>query len=217
MGSVVAQREVVIHFNGNDVTFRPVDAATWQDLDSLFATAKSDAGGDPARCWCMEWRLPREQWRAQVGDANRAALHALADSGSTPGILAYRGGGAVGWCSIAPRPTFAGLHEAGTFAGFDDPDVWSIVCFYVAPRCRGIGVSDRLLDAAVDHAARNGARIVEAYPVDPTVPGAVEQTGFMGVISAFQRAGFVETPAAGVLALGSYTEGNRVMRRQLAH
>jgi hypothetical protein len=72
-----------------------------------------------------------------------------------------------------------------------------------------------ILDAAVEHAARNGARVVEAYPVDLSVPGALEQTGFMGVISMFRRAGFVDAPAAGVLAIESYTDGNRVMRRQL--
>ena len=216
MESVLAQQEADIHANGDELTFRSVDATAWPDLDALFATAEADAVGDPTRCWCMEWRLPREQWKAQVGAANRAALRALAEAGPTPGILAYRDGAAVGWCSVAPRPTLAGLREASTLADFDDPGVWSIVCFYVSRPCRGAGVAARLLEAAVDHAARNGARVVEAYPVDPTVPGALEQTGFMGVISAFRRAGFVDAPAdAGVLALGSYTDGNRVMRRQL--
>jgi GNAT superfamily N-acetyltransferase len=217
MAPVPAQQEVVIHLYGDDLTFRPVDAATWHDLDSLFASAESDAVGNPAACRCMEWRLPRRLWEAQVGAANRAALRALAESGPAPGILAYRNGGAIGWCSVAPRPTLAGLRQASTLIDFDDPGVWSIVCFYVSRQYRGGGVAARLLDAAVEHAARNGARVVEAYPVDPTVPGALEQTGFMGVISAFRRAGFMEVPAAaGVLSLGSYTDGNRVMRRQLA-
>ena len=199
------------------MTFRAVDAATWGDLDALFGAAKSDVAGDPGRCWCMEWRRPREQWRAQVGAGNRAALRALAESGPAPGILAYRDGDVVGWCGVASRSTLVGLREASTLADFDDPAVWSIVCFYVPPRCRGAGVAAGLLDAAVEHAARHGARVVEAYPVDPEVPGAMEQTGFMGVVGTFRRAGFVEAPdEAGALALGSYTDGNRVMRLEIS-
>lgn len=197
---------------GPEVTFRPVGPGEWPALRQLFEAAEPDAAGNPRGCWCMEWRLPRDRWEAQAGAGNRAALQALVESGSVPGILAISDGAPIGWCSVSPRPALAGLREAGTFPDADDSGVWSIVCFYVAPGHRGRGVMPGLLGAAVDHAARHGARVVEAYPVDPGVPGALEQTGFMGVRSAFLRAGFVDAaPAAGALALGPYTDGNRTM------
>ena len=51
----------------------------------------------------------------------------------------------------------------------------------------------RLLQAAVAYAAANGAQIVEGYPVDPgakRIDGG--SSGFMGLASAYRRAGFVE-------------------------
>jgi GNAT superfamily N-acetyltransferase len=74
----------------------------------------------------------------------------------------------------------------------DDRPVWSVVCFYIHRRHRGKGVGEALLEAAVKHAVRRGARIVEGYPVDTAggkVPGASIYTG---VVSMFERAGFRE-------------------------
>jgi hypothetical protein len=53
------------------------------------------------------------------------------------------------------------------------------------------GLSVKLLKAAVDFARSKGARIVEGYPTQPgrdLPPG----WGYMGIVSAFQRAGFSE-------------------------
>jgi hypothetical protein len=68
------------------------------------------------------------------------------------------------------------------------------------------------LRGAVTYAARQGARIVEAYPVDPgdrTVRGGTQ--GYMGLVSAFRRAGFVEvtrpTPRRAVMRY--YVQGDR--------
>lgn len=55
------------------------------------------------------------------------------------------------------------------------------------------GISKKLLLAAVDHAARNGATIVEAYPVDPDSPSY----RFMGFVETFSEAGFQKVGRAG--------------------
>jgi len=73
----------------------------------------------------------------------------------------------------------------------DDRPVWSIVCFFVDRGARGRGVSARMLRAAVDYARSNGARLVEAYPVDRderSHPDAM----FFGAKSMYDRAGFRE-------------------------
>lgn len=50
----------------------------------------------------------------------------------------------------------------------------------------------KLLQAAVEYAEKNGARIVEGYPVEPKESGLASFDGYTGVASAFLRAGFVE-------------------------
>ena len=75
----------------------------------------------------------------------------------------------------------------------DDRPVWSIVCFFVGKRYRRQGLMVRLLEGAISYAAANGAQIVEGYPVDPgdeQVGGG--STGYVGLASAFRKAGFVE-------------------------
>jgi GNAT superfamily N-acetyltransferase len=196
--------------------FQPVTRERWADLRALFEAAEPAAIGNPGKCWCMEWRLPREQWRAQVGEANREALRRLAESDEVPGILAYEAGRAVGWCSVSPRKDMAGLREAGTFDDFDAADVWAIVCFYLVPEVRGRGVMAQLLQAAVTYAADRGARVIDAYPVDPAAD-TLDKTGFMGTIGTFERAGFVRSPEAGQLNVEGYTDGNRVVRYFAGH
>jgi hypothetical protein len=48
-----------------------------------------------------------------------------------------------------------------------------------------------LLEAAVDHAARRGAKVVEGYPVEPAAQQA-DVFVYTGLASAFRRAGFRE-------------------------
>jgi hypothetical protein len=74
-----------------------------------------------------------------------------------------------------------------------------------------------IASARLAQATRSGARLVEAYPVDPSVPGAFAQTGFMGMVSTFRRAGFVDVAEAeSELSMRGYTDGNRVMRYWIA-
>ena len=55
-----------------------------------------------------------------------------------------------------------------------------------------MGAVSRLLDAAGDHAARRGARILEGYPVQPNSAKAPDAFLWTGTPSAFERAGFTE-------------------------
>lgn len=108
------------------------------------------------------------------------------------GILAYQNGQPLAWCSIAPRATYLPL------GGDDYPDVpeekvWSLVCFFVPRKLRGHGIMRQLLQEAIKAARKRGARVVEAYPVEPDSPSY----RFMGFVSAFKKAGFVETKLAG--------------------
>jgi GNAT superfamily N-acetyltransferase len=171
-----------------DLQFLPVTPDRWGDLEKLFRPHGAYGG-----CWCMWWRLSRAEFGRQSGEERKAGLKRLVDSGQAPGILAYLEDEPVAWVSVAARETYPSLERSRTLRRVDRQPVWSIVCFFVAKPYRGRGLMVRLLCGAVTYAAQQGARIVEAYPVDPsgrTVHGNTE--GYMGLISAFRRAGFVE-------------------------
>jgi len=140
----------------------------------------------------MVWRATPEEARKTDGESRKAALQRRVHGGISVGILAYLGEEPVAWCSIAPRPTYRRL--GGKDEATEDPEtVWSLACFFVSRQLRGKGMMQRLIRAAADHARTRGARVVEAYPVEPDSPSY----RFMGFVPAFERAGFQDVGRAG--------------------
>ena len=141
----------------------------------------------------MWWRLKRSEFDRNKGEGNQRALKALVDSEQVPGILAYDGNHPVGWCSVAPRQDFSALERSRILKPVDDQPVWSIVCFFIAKSYRRQRLSIALLQAAVEFAIQNGAKIVEGYPYEiqegKSWPDPFVYTGLVG---AFEQAGFVE-------------------------
>ncbi len=140
----------------------------------------------------MWWRLSASEFSSLAGDPNRDALRNLVDEGRTPGILAYADATPVGWCSVAPREEFGRLQRSPILKQVDEVPVWSVVCFYVARSHRGRGLTSRLLDAAVEYAGRQGAEVVEGYPLDPMRPRYPAEAAWTGFLSTFHEAGFEE-------------------------
>ena len=164
----------------------PLTPARWQDLEELFGK-RGACGG----CWCMWWRLKRSEFVKQKGAGNKRALKKIVDSGEVPGLLAYQKGKPIAWCAISPRERLSALERSRVLKRVDERPVWSVPCFFVAKPCRRQGVTAKLLLAAKQYARRQGAAIVEGYPVEPgkTMPDVFAWTGFA---SAFRRAGFAE-------------------------
>jgi GNAT superfamily N-acetyltransferase len=169
------------------VAVHPLTPDRWPDFETLFG-ARGACGG----CWCMLWRLPRRTFEARKGAGNRAAMKALVDAGTPPGLLAYRGREVVGWVSVGPRPEFPGLARSRLLRPIDERPVWSVTCLFVAKAHRRSGVSTALLDAAAAHARRQGGRVVEGYPQDPRRGAMPDVFAWTGVASAFAAAGFRE-------------------------
>ncbi len=168
------------------LSFSPVTADRWLDLETLFGT-RGACGG----CWCMTWRRPRKEFEAGKGDGNKAALKTLVEAGGIPGILAYSEQTPVGWCAVAPRESYPALARSRVLKAVDDVPVWSVSCLFVAKPFRGQGVSVALLKAAVRVVADQGGTVVEGYPVEPKsqLPAPFAWTG---LASAFLQAGFHE-------------------------
>lgn len=140
----------------------------------------------------MWWRETRSEFDRRQGEGNRKAMEAIVRSGEVPGILAYEGSRAVGWCSVAPRERFGSLERSPVLRRIDDEPVWSIVCLYVDRERRGRGLSEALVRAAVDYAASRGATVVEAYPTRPRGGKLAPVSSFMGIPEMFARVGFEE-------------------------
>ncbi len=170
-----------------DIVFRTVSADTWPDLEALF-----EGRGGPKNCWCMVWRATPEESRGATAASRKSALKRRVDARVPVGILGYRQGNPVAWCSIAPRATYRpGL--ADPQEQDEDERVWSLVCFYVQRAARGQGVLKGLIDAAKHHARACGATILEAYPVDADSPSY----RFGGFLTTFEERDFVRIGRAG--------------------
>lgn len=188
--------------------FYPAIPERWSDLESLFGKNGANAG-----CWCMFWRLERAMFKKTKGEGNRQILKQIVEGDEQPGILAYDGTQAVGWCGIAPREKLVALENSRILKRVDDQPVWSITCFFIMKEARRQGVMEALIKAAVKHAKTNGAQIVEAYPIDMQSPKLAGQTfnsysGYMGVASAFRALGFEQ--------VGQASETQLIMRLDLA-
>ncbi len=140
----------------------------------------------------MYWRLPRGQWTASKGTKNKSAFKRIINSDQKPGVIAYNGSEPIGWCAIAPREVFTSLAKSRVLKPVDDNPVWSITCLFVKKPYRRQGVSVQLIEAAVEFARGQGAKIVEGYPTAPTMEKTPDPFVYMGVPSAFAAAGFTE-------------------------
>ena len=126
---------------------RPLTLESWPALEDLFGRAGASNG-----CWCMYWRIgPR--YRDRPPAENKPELRQLAGSGQPPGLLAFDGDLAVGWCELAPRADLQWLERSRYLAPVDELPVWSLPCFYLRRTHRGQGVMDALIEAAVPVAA----------------------------------------------------------------
>lgn len=165
----------------------PLTPARWRDLEALFGE-RGACGG----CWCMYWRLTRSDYERKKGAGNKKAFKKVVDSGPPPGLLAYTDGKPVAWCAIGPREAYPTLERSRVLARVDDEPAWSVTCFFVARPFRRQGVTVELLKAATAFARKNGARVVEGYPVEPRKGRMPDVFAYTGLPSAYRKAGFME-------------------------
>ena len=170
------------------LTYHPVTPERLPDLQRF-----SEQHGKFRYCSCMRWRLTSGDFQRSTKESRIAALQDLVSHDIPVGILAYLDDEPVGWCSIAPRETYAALERFRALPRLDDQPVWSVVCFFIDSRVRRQGVTLGLLRAAIDYAHSQGARIVEGYPVEP---GPRLYT-YMGAPSSFRQAGFHDVTPPG--------------------
>jgi len=199
------------------LAFRSLTAAREADIVALF-----DRPGVQRQCWCMVWRATEAEGRGTPAALRREQFLGRVRAGLPVGVVGYAEGVPVAWVSIAPKASYRRLEPAVPKArlgsgrrseeatGSADDGVWSIACLFVRRDFRGRGISHALIGAAVEEARRQGASVVEGYPVDPDSPSF----RYMGFVEAYVRAGFTEAGRIGLrrhrmrLALGAAGSGN---------
>ena len=162
-------------------TVHPLTPDLWPALEDLFGERGAVNG-----CWCMYWRIGSE-YRNRPRDANKAEFHDLVKSGPPPGLLAFDGDLAVGWCQLTPRDALPWLERTWRPRRVDEVPVWSLSCFYIRKGRRKQGIASALIAAALEAARRAGAPALEAYPLDADLTPSASHTGYL---STFERAGF---------------------------
>ena len=169
----------------------------------------------PTHCWCLSHRLQPKQITELGGsgpDARERAMRRLCEREHPPGVVTYRDGVPVGWCSIAPRAEIPRLVDSKLIRPVDDVPVWSIICVVVRSGYRRQGVTEQMLEGAVRYAAEQGAPAVEAHPVD-TEGGRMDLTmAFVGTRAMFEKARFRVVGTTDAVASG---RPRLVMRRDL--
>jgi GNAT superfamily N-acetyltransferase len=174
--AIITRREVVVK-----LAIHPLTPDLWPALEELF-----DGNWPVKSCWCMYWRIG-SQYRKQPSEDNKAAFCEVVKGGPPPGLLAFDGDLAVGWCQLTPRAALPWLDRTWRLKRVDDTPVWSLTCFYVRRGYRKRGVTTALISAALEAARRAGAPALEAYPLDATLTPSASSTGY---VSTFKQAGF---------------------------
>ena len=163
------------------LTIRPLTPELWPALEDLFGDSSVTS-----RCWCMYGRVG-SAYRARPRERNKADFRELVKRGPPPGLIAFHGDLAVGWCRLTPRDAVPALDRVWQVKRVDGLPVWSLSCLYVRKGYRRQGITSELIAAALKIAKRAKAPALEAYPFDakvsPSAPGS-------GYASTFARLGF---------------------------
>ena len=144
----------------------PLTPENWRAFDDLFGKQGACNG-----CWCMNWRIGREYQR-RSREANKSDFKEIVKKGPAPGLLAFEGDLAVGWCQLTPRSALPHLNRQWRLKPVDDTPVWCISCFYVRKGYRRKGVTAALIEGAVKAAKDAGAPALEASPLDARLTGS---------------------------------------------
>jgi GNAT superfamily N-acetyltransferase len=160
-------------------------------LEDYLAFFDQDAFADNpdwAPCYCFFYLADNREkpWDQRSAAENRTDVSRLIAAGRLHGYLAYLEGKPVGWCHAAPKAAFPGLRDEGRQE--DSPEqLGAIVCFVIAKPYRRLGVARRLLDAACQGFARQGMKVIEAYPRIGVLDDA---PNYHGPLQMYLEAGF---------------------------
>src|SRR5262245_29680458 len=96
------------------LTIRPLTPDLWPALVDLFGPQGAVNG-----CWCM-WPRIGAAYRKRPRARNQTDFQAIVSRGPPPGLIAFDGERAVGWCQLTPRDAVPWLDRTWRLARVDD-------------------------------------------------------------------------------------------------
>jgi len=169
----------------NKVKLQPLTEDNWNLFEELMGE-KGGCGG----CWCMLFRLSSKEFVTNKYEGHKNLMHKIVIGGRPTGMLAIYQKKAVGWMALAPREDYIKIEKSRTLKRIDDKPVWSITCFFVKKEFRKMGLSQKMIQAVIEYAAKNNIKMLEAYPVIPYAEKIPPPFLWVGVLSAFTSNGF---------------------------
>lgn len=153
-----------------------IKAVTIDSMDDIGKLFCSDQVVN--QCWCMWFIIPVKDYHAAGTDGNRASFYELMKKDNLPlGLLAYQDDEPVGWCAVGPASRYVRAVKMPTYRGdnaSDKDSTWLVPCFFIHKDARGNGVSQALLQEAVNLAKENGATAIDGFPHSGTKKRQVE-------------------------------------------
>ena len=177
----------------DSLAIHPLTADRWPDLEDLFGPQRGANSG----CWCMWPRVAGVEFKAMDRAVRKDAFHAIVAAGPPPGLLAYDGDRAVGWCAVGPRVSLARFQSAKTSRPIEElggpamSPIYAISCFFVRTGYRKRGLTRLLATAAIELARTKGAAAIDVCAIEPHKKLTWGE-GFVGVASVFSSLGFQE-------------------------
>ena len=172
-----------LRMENKEMEFQSATRENWSLLEELF-----ESRGGPHTCWCMVWRKFDSAFSRSSKTDKKLALQQYVNRQVPIGIIGIHGREPVAWCSVAPRESYRNLGGDRTLT-----HVWSLVCFFVKREFRNQRLTEKLIRESLALAKSNGAKYLEAYPVNADSPSY----RFMGFKSTFEQLGFTFIQMAG--------------------
>lgn len=209
-----------------NITIKKFSKELAPDFFDFFDNRAFSDGSPYYPCYCDAYFLTPEEViyntdaRArELGGTKEALRQALKESakrlideGTMQGYLAYDKSTAIGWCNAGEKAKYTRAGDLNPACRCDGDiyfenvipgEVFSIICFEIAPEYRGMGIAKALLNHAVKDAKEAGYKAAEGYPKVKDGFSAHDFTGPMGL---YLGAGFYEAYR---------TEKTAVMRKDL--
>ncbi|MFT5750091.1 MAG: GNAT superfamily N-acetyltransferase [Ancylomarina sp.] len=170
----------------NRLSFQALNSSNFEDFEYLFKEKGVCEG-----CWCMQCRLPADEFEANKGNGNRLAMKALVESGQIPGIIAYNDTEPVGWCSLGDREDFPRLPKSHEMKIIDE-QTWIISCLYIRKGWRRRGIKRALLKYLIAYCQTKGAHVLESHQCNSNFSKYPDNFAWTGIEKAYEAVGFVK-------------------------
>lgn len=200
-----------------ELVIKPLTGANAEDFFDFFDNRAFSDGSPYAPCYCNCFHLTSDevsgvlQARADAlggGDegietALRESAAKLIGKGVLRGYMAYEAGNVVGWCNANDQQNYIRVGSFDPWSRSEEDlyispgergKIKSIVCFEIAPDCRGRGIAKALLQRVCGDAAAEGYAFVEAYAQETE---AFSQLDFTGPAAMYRKVGFEEVRRQG--------------------